>query len=75
MAVERHLSLSNGDLPDLNAALAWAVGAFDVEFTKATMVKISVEQVATLRSDSDVWTYPWTASVSGLIEESSTDGR
>jgi hypothetical protein len=70
MGVERHLRLSNGDLPDLDAALAWVVQAVDRDFSTAIMVKISVEQIGRLPDDSDEWIYPWTAAVSGLIEES-----
>ncbi len=71
MSFERHIALSRGSLPSLDEGLAWAVQQYDKEFTQATMVKISIEQICYISGEMPEWRYAWTAAVSGLVEEDS----
>jgi hypothetical protein len=67
---ERNLRVSKSELKDLDEALAWAVQTVDRDFSGATMINLSVEQM--MRSGpgvDDPWEYLWTASVGGMIED------
>jgi hypothetical protein len=66
---ERNISISRSGLPDLNAALAWAVQRYDQEFTEAQMVKLHVEQIYVLDDSPAGGHYRWTAAVTGMTEE------
>lgn len=69
MIVERHVLVTQGELPDLNAALAWAVQRYDRELTGASMVKLVIEQCLVIDDEDEAGRYEWAAAVSGMTEE------
>lgn len=70
---ERSIHVSKSGCKDVHEALAWAVQSYDKEFTEADMVTIHVQNTKVLTGNSEEWKDNWTASVSGLVEQSDED--
>lgn len=69
MAVERHVLVTEGALPDLDAALAWVVRHYDKELSEASLVKLVIEQSYVIDDEHEDGRFEWTAAVSGMTEE------